>query len=134
MRILKVFAAVAVLAAAGVACSSSDNGGAIQTPPPSATACPTPTAAAVKVDANASLKFAPASVTVKVCQPVDWTIVGAVPHTITSPTPGTTGVTFDSGTLNQGQSYSHSFAAPGTYHYYCTIHGAAMSGIITVSS
>jgi len=135
MRTLKVLAAAGILAAAGVACSGSDNGGAIQTPPPSATPCPTPVGSPVKVDANTSLKFAPAAVTVKVCQAVDWTMVGALPHTITSPTPGTTGATFDSGTLYEGQSFTHSFAAPGTYHYYCKIHGASvMSGTITVTS
>jgi plastocyanin len=135
MRTLKVLAAVGILATAGVACSGSDNGGTIQTPPPSPTPCPTPVGSPMKVDANASLKFAPVAVTVKVCQAVDWTIVGAVPHTITSPTPGTTGVTFDSGTLNAGQTFTHSFAAPGTYHYYCKIHGASvMSGTITVTS
>jgi plastocyanin len=135
MRTLKVLAAVGILAAAGVACSGSDSGGAIQTPPSSATPCPTPVGSPVKVDANASLQFAPPAVTVKVCQAVDWTIVGAIPHTITSPTPGTTGVTFDSGSLDTGHAFTHSFAAPGTYHYYCTIHGASvMSGTITVTS
>jgi plastocyanin len=135
IRTLKVLVAIGVLAAAGVACSGSDNGGAIQTPPPSATPCPTPSGTPVKVEANANLKFSPANVTVKVCESVDWKVVGAVPHTVTSPTPGTTGVRFDSGTLNEGQAFTFSFATPGTYHYYCTIHTASvMSGTITVTS
>ena len=33
---------------------------------------------------NASLKFVPANITVKPCQLVIWTVVGAVPHTVTS--------------------------------------------------
>jgi plastocyanin len=136
MRGLKIFGVVAILAVAGIACSSSDNGGAINTPPPSsssaaAAACPTPVGTTVKVDANASLKFAPQNITVKPCQQIIWTVVGSVPHTVTSQS----GATFDSGTLNEGQTYTQSFATAGVIHYFCKIHGASvMSGTITVSS
>jgi plastocyanin len=130
MRTFKVFAAIAVLSAAGVACSSSDNGGAIQTPPPSASACPTPVGSAVKVDANTSLKFVPQAITVKVCQPVTWKVVGSLPHTVT----GQSGAVFDSGQLNQDGTYTHSFSTAGTIKYFCKIHGASMSGTITVTS
>ena len=128
MKTLKIFAAIAVLAAAGVACSSSDNGGAIQTPPPSSSS---PASNAVKVDANASIKFVPADVTVKVGQPIIWTVIGATPHSVKA----SSGATFDSGTLNQGQTFTQTFSTPGTIKYFCTIHGAAaMSGTITVTS
>jgi plastocyanin len=127
MRSLRVLAVVAVLAAAGVACSSSDNGGAIQTPPPSSTS----TATAGKVSATADIKFVPASITVKVGEPVVWTVVGAVAHDVKA----SSGATFTSGTLNEGQTFTQTFNTPGTIHYFCTIHGAAlMSGTITVTS
>jgi plastocyanin len=127
MRTLKVFAACAVLAAAGVACSSSDNGGAIQTPPPSSSS----TQNAVKIDANSAIKFVPAAVTAKVGQPVVWTVVGSTPHSVKA----SSGATFDSGTLNEGQTFTQTFNSPGTIHYFCTIHGASlMSGTITVTS
>ena len=127
MRTLKVLATVAVLAAAGVACSSSDNGGAIQTPPPSSTS----TTAAGKVSATSDIKFVPASITVKVGEPVIWTVVGPVPHDVKA----SSGATFKSGTLNEGQTFTQTFNTPGTIHYFCTIHGAAlMSGTITVTS
>ena len=34
---------------------------------------------------------------------------------------------FDSGTLNPGQTFSFTFAKPGTYFYECTIHFAMPS-------
>ena len=127
MRTLKVLAAVAVLVATGIACSGSDNGGAIQTPPPSST----PTTVAGKVSATSDIKFVPASITVKVGEPVIWTVVGAVAHDVKA----SSGATFKSGTLNEGQTFTQTFNTPGTIHYFCTIHGAAlMSGTITVTS
>jgi plastocyanin len=132
LRTLKVLAAIGILAAAGVACSSgSDNGGAIQTPAANSSPCPTPSGTPVKVAANDNLKFSPVHITVKLCQPVDWTMVGTIPHTVTSQS----GATFDSGNLNQGARYTRSFPTPGIIHYYCKIHGASvMSGTITVTS
>ncbi|TMK80694.1 MAG: hypothetical protein E6G46_09045 [Actinobacteria bacterium] len=133
MKGLKIFGAIVVLAAAGVACGGSDNGGAVNTPSASASACAASpsTETPVKVDANASLKFVPANITVKPCQLVIWTVVGAVPHTVTSQS----GATFDSGNLNEGGTFTQSFATAGTIHYFCKIHGASvMSGTITVSS
>ena len=139
MRTLKVFAAVSVLAVAGIACSSSDNGGAVQTPPPSssspaASVSQSAQAGLVNVSATDALKFDPPTVTVKKGTEVKWTVTGTVAHTVTSPAPGTQGITFDSGNLNQGQTYKVLFTVPGTYHYYCKIHGASMSGTVTVTS
>jgi plastocyanin len=127
MRSLKVLAAIAVLTAAGVACSGSDNGGAIQTPPPSST----PTGSTGKVSATSNIKFVPPSITVKVGEPVVWTVVGSIPHDVKA----SSGATFNSGTLNEGQTFTQTFSTPGTIHYFCTIHGASlMSGTITVTS
>ncbi len=38
-----------------------------------------------------------------------------------SPNPGS-GAELNSGTLNNGQSYGHTFAKTGTFNYKCTIH------------
>jgi plastocyanin len=39
---------------------------------------------------------------------------------------------FDSGTIDTGDSFTYSFATPGTYAFLCEIH-TAMTGMITVS-
>ena len=49
---------------------------------------------------------------------VTWINKDAVPHTVTS----LSGSELDSGTMNQGATYSHTFNSSGTYDYYCTIH------------
>ena len=60
---------------------------------------------------------------------VTWINDDSAPHTATSDT----GV-FDSGTLNQGQSFSFTFETAGTFPYFCTIHGKqSMSGTIQVN-
>jgi plastocyanin len=46
---------------------------------------------------------------------------------------GTTPVLM-SPTINPGQTFSVTFNSPGTYNYYCSIHGyALMHGTITVT-
>ena len=135
MRTLKVLGVVAVLAATGIACSSSDNGGAVNTPPPSSTPpAASPSSASIGISATDALTFVPNDTTIKAGTTLKWTVTGTIAHTVTSPEPGTQGVTFDSGTLNQGQSFSFTFTTAGTYHYYCKIHGKSMSGTITVTS
>lgn len=101
--------------------SSSTSAGACSTPSPEA---------AVTVNATDALKFEPASITVKPCQLVIWKVTGTVPHTVTAKS----GATFDSKNLAQGGTFTQGFPTAGTIHYYCTIHGAAMSGTITVTS
>ena len=44
-------------------------------------------------------------------------------------------VTFDDGTTSPTQdqgTFNRTFNAAGTYNYHCLVHGAAMSGSITV--
>jgi plastocyanin len=68
--------------------------------------------------------FSPAATTVAVGA-VTWTWAGSSSHN----------VTFDDGIASPTQAtgtYSRHFSAAGTYSYHCTIHGAAMSGTVTV--
>jgi amicyanin len=81
--------------------------------------------------ANASVQivdmaFAPADVTVSVGDTVTWTNADPMIHTVTS----TTGA-FDSGDLDQGESYSLTFTEAGTFAYLCTPH-PFMTGTVTV--
>lgn len=89
--------------------------------------------------------YSPQMLTVSPGDRVTWTNNSLTPigHTVTRCTPsacggvgGGTGTDKwpDSGTFHQGQTYSHTFTGPGTYVYYCTLHGyAQMHGTITVS-
>ena len=56
-----------------------------------------------------------------------WTNNDASVHTATSDTAGV----FDSGPLNQGQTYQFTFTTAGTYTYHCTYH-AWMQGTVIV--
>jgi len=88
--------------------------------------------------------YSPQALKVSSGDPVTWTNNSITPlgHTITRCTPaacggvggGTgTGKWAGSGTIHQRQTYNNTFTGPGTYVYYCTIHGyAQMHGTITV--
>lgn len=68
--------------------------------------------------------FNPKSVTVLKGDTVRWTNLDSTAHTIT-------GSTFDSGTLQEGESYDFPCANAGTYEYHCSIH-PSMKGTVIV--
>ncbi|MDQ3694926.1 MAG: ScyD/ScyE family protein [Chloroflexota bacterium] len=70
--------------------------------------------------------FNPSTVTVPVGTTVTWTNADTVAHTASA-----NGGAFNSGNLNPGQSYSHTFAAAGTFDYACLYH-PYMTGTIIV--
>jgi plastocyanin len=76
--------------------------------------------------------FSPSSLTVPVGTTVVWKHESDLPHTVTSDT----GL-FDSGTLNQGDTFQFTFTKAGTYPYHCKFHGdvggVGMSGTIIVT-
>jgi plastocyanin len=82
--------------------------------------------------------FTPAPITVATGDTVTWTVTKAIdePHSVTSGKPGAAdaGKVFDSKiTLaKNGDTFSYTFATAGEYDYFCTVHGAAMSGHVTV--
>jgi plastocyanin len=75
--------------------------------------------------------FAAEVLRVPVGTPVEWQNRGRNPHTVTADDGS-----FDSGDLQPGDEFSHAFATPGVYRYYCKYHGAAggigMAGVIVV--
>jgi plastocyanin/uncharacterized Zn-binding protein involved in type VI secretion len=79
--------------------------------------------------------FAPSSVTIHPGDTVQWTWSSSG-HTSTSGTPGSPNGLWDSGFLNSGQTFSHTFNTAGSFPYYCTAHGqcCGMVGTVTVSS
>jgi plastocyanin len=76
--------------------------------------------------------FDPAQAAILAGDTLTWSQDGAEQHTITADD----GVTFDSGVVNPGDVFAFTFDTPGTYPYYCQIHGApggvGMAGIIFV--
>lgn len=82
-----------------------------------------------------NIGYHPNSITVRAGTTVMWTNNegSAIPHTITSGAPSVPSGTFDSGMLNPGQSFQFTFSTPGTFAYFCRVHGAAMTGTVTVT-
>jgi PKD repeat protein len=85
-----------------------------------------------------------ARTTVVVGQTVQWNWMGG-PHSSTSGAcddgdPYYGGAScdedglWDSGSQSMPFQYPRTFTAPGTYNYYCTVHGAAMTGVVVVQA
>ena len=64
-----------------------------------------------------NFNFAPANAAVAAGSTVTWTNRDDVPHNIVS-----TGQAFKSPVLDTDEQFSHTFNAPGTYKYFCSIH------------
>jgi plastocyanin len=39
---------------------------------------------------------------------------------------------FDSGTISKGQNFQFTFSEPGAYPFFCAVHPATMTGVVTV--
>lgn len=114
-----VFGAIALVLAAVVVLGLRS----LRTEPASAPSAEAPAATVRMTDA---LTFSPATVRIEAGQSVRWTNPSKVVHTAT-------GESFDSGDVAPGQSYSHTFKAPGRYRYVCVPHeGAGMVGTVIV--
>jgi plastocyanin len=86
----------------------------------------------VTVAPNGGLVFSPSSVTVQPGDTVRWTWSGSF-HSTTSGVPGAPTGIWDSGLLNQGATFSHTFNTTGTFPYYCTAHGGCCGMVGTVN-
>lgn len=71
--------------------------------------------------------YSPASVSVFVGDTVTWTNTGSTQHSATADDGS-----FDTGIFGAGQSRSQTFSSPGTFSYFCTVHGQSQSGTVTV--
>ncbi|MCI0413480.1 cupredoxin domain-containing protein, partial [bacterium] len=76
--------------------------------------------------------FTPSNITVPIGTTIIWTHNGRNLHTVTSGSPDAPSGLFDSGNMSSGQTFQFTFNSPGTIPYYCRIHGASMTGTITV--
>lgn len=73
------------------------------------------------------MAFSPTPLAINTGDTVVWKNFDSVAHTVTSDT----GLEMQSGQIKQGESYSHTFTAPGTYSYHCLIH-PYMKGTVVV--
>jgi PKD repeat protein len=55
-------------------------------------------------------------------------------HSTTSGIAPTPDGIWDSGIFGAPHSFSHTFTSAGTFHYFCRVHGSAMTGTITVNA
>ena len=77
----------------------------------------------VRID---GMRFDPQNITVKPGTTVTWVHGSQMPHTISGNADG-----LSSGTLYNGQQFSHTFSAPGSYNYFCGLH-PSMTGNVVV--
>lgn len=79
--------------------------------------------------------FTPEEISLVVGDRARWNNLDSMLHSVTSQTgPGTlipSGV-FDSGLLEQGDTFEFTFTSPGTFHYFCLPHGSSMQGVVRV--
>jgi len=87
---------------------------------------PPPSATRVVQVAIHGMKFAPASIEVRVGDTVEWKNDDITPHTVTS-------AAFDSGSIDPDKSWRRTFTEAGQFSYACTFH-PEMKGSITVKS
>ncbi len=74
-----------------------------------------------------NMAYNPVSITVQANTTIKWINKDGVAHTVTSDN----GL-FDSGSINNGGSFSYTFKTPGTYSYHCTPH-PSMTAAVTVN-
>src|SRR5205823_37245 len=69
--------------------------------------------------------FKPSSVTIHTGESVLW-MWSSGGHSSTSGSPGMPNGLWDSGILNQGATFMHTFSTVGSFSYYCTPHGGML--------
>jgi plastocyanin len=89
------------------------------TPPPQ-TSPPAPMKADVSIE---DFTFFPPEIIIAKGGTITWSNKDTYQHTVTSGD-------FDSGNLNQGQTFSHTFNEAGTYDYWCKNHASMRAKVI----
>ena len=125
MRRLALSLAVTLALGTGVALAQYPDP---STPAPATkTAAPAPEPSPISTIHVKNFAYVPASVTIRPGQTVRFVQDDDTPHTVTA-----TDKSYDSGNLNQKDSWRHTFAAEGTYTYFCAYH-PYMKGTVIVA-
>jgi plastocyanin len=75
-----------------------------------------------------NMKYQPPAITIAAGDSVQWTNLDAMGHTVTADDGA-----FDSGELDQGDTFTQAFAAAGEVPYHCEIHPASMKAKVIVT-
>ena len=116
--------AIGFLAVSMMVVFAAPAGAATNAAPASTTTDAAP--AALKKITIKDFRFMPSSLTVHVGDTVRWTNRDDIPHTVVSDNE-----ILKSKTLDTDEQYSYTFANPGTYDYFCSIH-PKMTGKVVV--
>jgi plastocyanin len=81
-------------------------------------------------EAGGKYHFRPVTAFVNVGGTVSWTNGSDAPHTVTSDS----GTELGSATVNAGKTFSHTFAATGTFPYHCKIHTYMVGKIVVLAA
>ena len=123
MRRFVLSLAVALSLGGGVALAQY--GSPMETPSPSA-AVPSPAPSPISVVHVKNFAFVPEKVTINAGQTVRFVQDDEMAHTVTA-----ADTSFDSGNLDKGKSWTHTFAKAGTFAYVCAYH-PSMRGTVVV--
>lgn len=98
--------------------------------PAPTTARPAPARPAMRATRNGVRNFTylQPRLVVKVGTTVEWTNNDPLPHTVTA-----TDKSFDSGLIQPGKTYRHTFTKAGTFNYFCVPH-PFMKGVVVVEA
>jgi plastocyanin len=87
----------------------------------------------VTVGPGGSMSFSPNPVNINQGDTVHW-VWASSPHSVTAGAPGSPTGDFDSGIHNSPFNFSHTFPDAGSFPYYCSYHGIAMTGSVAVAA
>jgi plastocyanin len=88
-----------------------------------------PLAANTTVVAIRNMHFTPDTLTIAAGTTVTWINKDEMPHTVTAK-----GGAFRSAALDTDERFSHIFAAPGDFIYFCTIHPLMVGRIVVTAA
>ena len=124
--------AVAALSLALLGCAKDESTVAADDSTTTSTVVEVNAGALVEISSSAtSFRYEPETKEVKVGETVTWRNIDDTKHTVTADKDQD--VSFKSPTMVTDSEFVQTFAAPGTYTYFCSIHGKdKMSGSISV--
>jgi plastocyanin len=121
MRRFVLSLAVALALGGGVALAQYSD-----PPTPAPAVAPSPAPSPVSIVHVRNFAFVPDKVTINAGQTVRFVQDDDTPHTVTA-----ADKSFDSGNLDKGKTWTHTFAKAGTYAFACSYH-PTMKGTVVV--